>query len=1269
MVAGTTAGIAQESAAAASAQTHKTILPLGNAAGQEFVGSVPPSRGISASTDASEHEVRDVADEVVQNFVFVWGANDCGQCMLGQEAPECCPKPLMVQALQKRSVRHVFAGYDYSCVVTGTERLYAAGSNRGRLLSEEDGGNNASGSLNAKGRCLKEPQHVGFDELEASRFVAVSGGRDHLVAVTDAGAAISWGRSNEFGQLGHGGSGLQRALPSVVAGLPARYQVVAVSCGDFATIALVSSGELYAWGANDLGQLGAGDTEPRATPTRLGGSATGVPFRAVSAGHQHGLALSRSGKVFAWGNGRHGRLGLGEVVAQPQAPSNCVPAPRMVEGLPFVKHISAGGAHSAALAHTGSLFTAGDNRRGQLGIPRSQTTQANSFHELIGIEGGVRLAECGAQHTLCLTSRGLIVGFGCNKEGQLGTGIASDCEDKPVYIPLEQGVGRQRLLIYALAVTMDHSCVLAVPAPERKEQLPRYLIGGGRVVTMKSSVVPDLSDAVEEEYQHRREDIPASKGNGHTGSEQEEEGLRGRSSPLVRTNAYVRFQLSAEGEELFLLRPLVQPGVASREFAALSAGDLLALAKAAQVSGDWRDVGSALGAVLRRPSVLNASFHFPSLQEPRLAVEELHQALELTAAAPASFRDYILEAAAKGLEDYCTPSAQIGVHTRESLRGAVVYLLLPQLRHAGDGLPQLPRHQVLSKLFLLIASFSEMERREVLSLVVDEVSQASILREAVVPTVRNFLNERIKACHVSQSMADPALWNGALLMQLLYVANEQLREQQRSQLSGHGASKATMGNRFLQTSDFQMTALDQDTIPAHLAFEQLTQVLGPDLRDGGLPRPTELLFNEQWCFQKSSQSLPPKACVLMVHRNLVPTAFKQKVLQVSNTIKQHSLQERLLGPVQLLALLAGHDPRHFFRLPVRRQNIVEDTVNKLHQADPASMHFPLRVEFIGEEGLDEGGVRREFFQVLMRQLFDESYAMFNYNDSNTAWFSTSALETADTDGMYRACGTVMGLAVYNNEDGLQINFPLALFKKLKGDKCGLADLEDVDPKVWLSMQKLLSWTPLTGNPNREFEDTFCLTFTVSYDYFGETRTVELKPGGESVAVDLNSRLEYAELYSAWVLDVAVDRQFRHLADGFSRVVDAALWSLLTAEEAHLIMCSEPELDFEDLRRGAHLEGYNPTEPYIQSFWQVLREFDVVQKKKFLAFVTGSDRAPFGGLHEVHLAVQKNDQEPTDRLPTAHTCFKLLDLPTYASTEKLREKLLTAIDNSEGFGLE
>eukprot|EP00930_Biecheleria_cincta_P026010 TRINITY_DN18408_c0_g2_i2.p1 TRINITY_DN18408_c0_g2~~TRINITY_DN18408_c0_g2_i2.p1 ORF type:complete len:1336 (-),score=224.67 TRINITY_DN18408_c0_g2_i2:24-4031(-) len=1209
-------------------------------------------------------------------YVITWGANDCGQCMLGAEAPARCLQPSAIRSLERRRINHIFAGFDYSCVVTETQRLLAAGSNAGRFLSDEPQHQVAApkqqqmepvspSNMALADACLPEAQHVGFDELENDRFVAVSGGRDHVVAITDKGTAVSWGRSNEFGQLGHGRIGtLDFSRPAVVAGLPVLYRVVAVACGESNSIALVSSGEIYTWGANNVGQLGVGDTEARSAPVRLSGVAAGVPFRAVAAGFQHSLGLSRSGQVYAWGNGRHGRLGLGDSVVA----AGCEPSPQLVHSLPYIRRVSAGGAHSAVLDDKGRLRTAGDNRRGQLGLCCQSVSNSSRFCEVLGVSEPLRLVECGGNHTLCLTLANQLIGFGSNAQGQLGIGTPSEFEDRPVHLTIDKCM-ENSIWIYGVAVKHDHSLILATSAPEhwREEQLMHALDVEGSNILTRRQAAPKLNEKADKSAQEWDLDFHDE--------EVRHPGTGAHGGALVSRPSFVKYRWPAKSSmadqaEAVLLKPVAQPGVAWKAFVALSCPDLEAMLQSSLESGNWRITARSVGAVLRCPAVLNASFHFPSLREPRLAAEALQDALKLTTEAPAVFWDAALEATGEGLDEYCSSASRNGGRTQEGLRGALVYLMLPQLRKTtGAGAGQ--RHKILSQVALLVASLAPSERREFLNLLVHDISQASIFRDAVVPVVRSFLNECVKACQARQSFADPSLWNGILLMQLLYQANTVLKQQQKNDVGIHGASSDTIGDRFLRADEFHITALDEETIHPFIAFAQMQQVLNNVSHTSQMPDPEELLFDQRWSYDDKNDALPNEFCVLLLHQNLLPVAFKQKVLKEANGDKQRSIQHDQMGPMQFFGLLTGQDTRPFFALTVRRQHIVDDTVAKLREVEPKQLRFPLKVTFADEDGLDEGGVRREFFQVVMRELFDESYAMFTHNhESHVVWFNSSSAEDQDTDLMYKVCGTVVGLAVYNNEDTIDISFPRAFFKKLKGERLDITDLEDIDPTLWLSLSKMLDWCPSTDQPNEEFENLFCLNFVVSYDYFGELRTFELKPNGASLPVNFENRQEYVDAYCDWVFNKSIERQYRQFSDGFAQVVDSMIWLLLTPEEAHLALCSEVTVDFLELRKGAFYKGgYNDKDTYIEWFWEVLSEFDEAQKKRFLAFVTGCPRSPLGGLKALHMGIQRNLLEPTERLPTSHTCFKLLDLPQYASKEKLKSKLLAAMQYSEGFGLE
>jgi E3 ubiquitin-protein ligase HERC4 len=102
------------------------------------------------------------------------------------------------------------------------------------------------------------------------------------------------------------------------------------------------------------------------------------------------------------------------------------------------------------------------------------------------------------------------------------------------------------------------------------------------------------------------------------------------------------------------------------------------------------------------------------------------------------------------------------------------------------------------------------------------------------------------------------------------------------------------------------------------------------------------------------------------------------------------------------------------------------------------------VVFKGEEAIDAGGVRKEFFILLMRELLDPKYGMFySYPETNVIWFSEASFED---DSMYFLVGVICGLAIYNFTI-IDLPFPLAMYKKLLKEEVGLSDLTDLSPTL------------------------------------------------------------------------------------------------------------------------------------------------------------------------------------------------------------------------------
>lgn len=177
---------------------------------------------------------------------------------------------------------------------------------------------------------------------------------------------------------------------------------------------------------------------------------------------------------------------------------------------------------------------------------------------------------------------------------------------------------------------------------------------------------------------------------------------------------------------------------------------------------------------------------------------------------------------------------------------------------------------------------------------------------------------------------------------------------------------------------------------------------------------------------------------------------------------------------------------------------MEDTVREICMYKPEDLKKPLKVKFHGEEAEDAGGVRKEFFMLLLKEILDPKYGMFKeFEDSRVVWFAEHSFEEK---AMYRLIGTLIGLAIYNFTI-INLPFPLVMYKKLLKESVGLTDLEELSPVLANSMKNILAYE------DDDFEKVFDLTFEVSREVFGEHQTVPLKSGGSDIPVTQENKYE------------------------------------------------------------------------------------------------------------------------------------------------------------------
>lgn len=152
--------------------------------------------------------------------------------------------------------------------------------------------------------------------------------------------------------------------------------------------------------------------------------------------------------------------------------------------------------------------------------------------------------------------------------------------------------------------------------------------------------------------------------------------------------------------------------------------------------------------------------------------------------------------------------------------------------------------------------------------------------------------------------------------------------------------------------------------------------------------------------------------------------------------------------------------------------------------NPSDLKKQLVVEFEGEQGIDEGGLSKEFFQLVTEQVFNPDYAMFAFNpETRNFWFNPTSFES---DAQFTLIGIMLGLAIYNTVI-LDVHFPMVLYRKLLGRKGTFDDLQELDPVLWKGLKELLEY------PGDDMEDTLMQTFSISYkDVFGVVYHHDLK---------------------------------------------------------------------------------------------------------------------------------------------------------------------------------
>ncbi|KAI8813106.1 hypothetical protein BJ742DRAFT_521278 [Cladochytrium replicatum] len=381
---------------------------------------------------------------------------------------------------------------------------------------------------------------------------------------------------------------------------------------------------------------------------------------------------------------------------------------------------------------------------------------------------------------------------------------------------------------------------------------------------------------------------------------------------------------------------------------------------------------------------------------------------------------------------------------------------------------------------------------------------------------------------------------------------------------------------------------------------------------------------------------------------VLSTTTKGDLLKIESMIQmRHNLQDAFFRAM----FIGVNSP--YLQMEVRRDSVFRDALFQLAGKSVHDLKKQLRISFVGEEGIDEGGVQKEFFQLITKEMFEPTYGMFTTNpQSRYAWPASDP--NRDEAGLeeFNLLGRLIGVAIYNGIV-LDLPFPLALYKKLMSMSVGFEDLNELDPALYQGLEKLLSF-------QGDVETVFQRSFQIDHETItGDTVTVDLKPEGRNIPVTSENCREFVNLYADYILNKSIEREFTAFCDGFNIVLSGSALQLFRAEELQELVCGSPEMDFSDLEDVTQYEGFTKDSEVIREFWKIVNEFTEEDKKKLLFFVTGSDRVPAGGLSRLQFVIARNGTDDS-RLPTSHTCYNVLLLCD--SLVNLKSRLQKALEN-------
>jgi hypothetical protein len=388
----------------------------------------------------------------------------------------------------------------------------------------------------------------------------------------------------------------------------------------------------------------------------------------------------------------------------------------------------------------------------------------------------------------------------------------------------------------------------------------------------------------------------------------------------------------------------------------------------------------------------------------------------------------------------------------------------------------------------------------------------------------------------------------------------------------------------------------------------------------------------------------------------------QQHLQDTLRIANQDFPTKFAHLVTSTAGLCVPATQEYITLHVRRDNLVADSVESLSLIPQEHTRSAMRIHFVGERGVDAGGLHREWLLLLNQCLADETTGVFRCVDTfeQTVYLNSNSKPDIGANHLayFLAAGRLIGRSLLEGHT-LGFHLALPLLKLILGLPVSFNDLEYFDTEAYKSMLWILA---------SEDVESLGLTFSLMEQRGSELVEVNLIEDGCNIAVIQANKELYLERRFRYLLFESVSSQLYAFLKGVYDVIPQELLLLFDPEEFDYLLCGSDEIDVDDWQRNAQWSDNLRDHDVLRWFWEIVREMPNEYRRRLLHFATGSSRVPIAGFSaltsldgRLYPFTLKGVSVEENEYIWGHACFNQLDLPLFATRAKLSEALYATLN--------